>query len=157
MIDLARSVHEPRSMSGSIHVLLVDDDPLTIINLKRALGNTPEIASITVATDGLDALELLRGGTLASERLLMITDLAMPRMSGLELLAEIRADVELSNMPVVVLTTSSRELDRRAAFGLQVAGYFIKRTARKPFDQMLQWMRSYWSSAEFAPSGVLGN
>jgi CheY-like chemotaxis protein len=144
-------------MSGSIHVLLVDDDPLTIINVKRALGNTPEIASVTVAVDGLDALALLRGGTLATERLLVITDLAMPRMSGLELLAEVRADAGLRNVPVVVLTTSSRDHDRRAAFELQVAGYFVKKAARKPFDELLQWVRNYWSSAEFAPGNTPGS
>lgn len=142
-------------MSGAINVLLVDDDPLTVINVRRALANTLEIASVSTAADGVDALALLRGGTLASERLLMITDLAMPRMSGLELLAEVRADPELRNLPVVVLTTSSREFDRRAAFELQVAGYFVKKAARKPFDELLQWMRSYWSSAEFAPAGTL--
>ena len=143
-------------MSGAINVLLVDDDPLTVINVKRALANTLEIASVAVAADGVEALALLRGGTLASERLLMITDIAMPRMSGLELLAEVRADPELRNLPVVVLTTSSRDFDRRAAFELQVAGYFVKKAARKPFDELLQWMRSYWSSAEFAPGSAPG-
>jgi hypothetical protein len=142
-------------MSGAINVLLVDDDPLTVINVKRALSNTLEVASFADAADGLSALALLRGGTLASERLLVITDLGMPRMSGLEFLAEVRADPELRNLPVVVLTTSSREVDRRAAFDLQVAGYFVKKAARKPFDELLQWMRSYWSSAEFAPSSTL--
>ena len=139
-------------MSGAINVLLVNDDPLTIINVRRALANTLEIASVADAADGVDALALLRGGTLASERLLVITDLAMPRMSGLELLAEVRADPELRNLPVVILTTSSREFDRRAAFDLHVAGYFVKQATRKPFDELLQWMRSYWSGAEFAPS-----
>jgi len=138
-------------MAGAIHVLLVEDDPLTVINVRRALGTTAEIGSITVAADGLDALELLLGGTLASERLLVITDLAMPRMTGLELLAAIRAHPQLRSMPVVVLTTSSSDRDRHAAFALQVAGYFVKKAARKPFDELLQWMRNYWSSGEFAP------
>lgn len=141
-------------MSGAINVLLVDDDPLTVINVRRALANTLEIASVAAAADGVDALALLRGGMLASERLVVITDLAMPRMSGLELLAELRADPELRTLPVVVLTTSSREFDRRAAFELQVAGYFIKKAARKPFDELLQWMRVYWSSGEFAPASA---
>jgi len=149
-------MHDWMDMSGAINVLLVDDDPLTVMNVRRALANSLEIASVADAADGVEALALLRGGTLASERLLVITDLAMPRMSGLELLAEVRADPELRTLPVVVLTTSSRESDRRAAFDLQVAGYFVKKATRKPFDELLQWMRSYWSSAEFAPPSALG-
>jgi CheY-like chemotaxis protein len=138
-------------VSGAVHVLLVEDDPLTVFNIRRLLRQTPEVASITVAVDGREALDLLRSGTLPRDRLLVITDLSMPRMSGLELLAAIRGDAALRSLPVVVLTTSGDQADRHAAFAMQVAGYFVKAHELRPFEEMLTWLRHYWSAGEFAP------
>src|SRR5262245_36624420 len=89
-----------------IHILLVDDDDLDVMNVTRVLGNAPGIASITHACDGVEALRQLRGGTLPSERLVIVLDLRMPRMSGLELLRELRGDPALAHFPAIVLTTS---------------------------------------------------
>ena len=139
-------------MPRAVHVLLVEDDPLTVFNIRRLLLRTDEVATVTVAVDGREALDLLRGGSLSRDRLLIITDLSMPRMSGLELLAEIRADHDLRSLPVVVLTTSSEDGDRQAAFALQVAGYFVKAHSMQPFEEMIAWLRGYWSAAEFAPA-----
>lgn len=124
-------------------VLLVEDDPLTVYNLRRLLRQLPGIARIVVAADGRDALDLLRGGTLALEHLAMITDLGLPRMSGLELLAAIRADPDLRRLPVVVLTTSTDDDDRRTAIGLDVAGYFIKAFEPPPVQEILTRLRAY--------------
>jgi CheY-like chemotaxis protein len=139
-------------VSRAVHVLLVEDDPLTVFNIRRLLLQTDEVASITVAVDGREALDLLLEGTLSRDRLLIITDLSMPRMSGLELLSAIRGTPSLSNLPVVVLTTSSDESDRQAAFAMQVAGYFVKAHSMRPFAEMMAWLRHYWSAAEFAPA-----
>src|SRR4051812_3742140 len=137
--------------SQRINLLLVEDDDLDVMNVHRALAQAPEIASITVARDGVEALKLLRGGELGIDRLVVLVDLRMPRMSGLDLLKELRADTRLKRLPTVVLTTSDDPHDRDAAFCLGAAGYFVKPAAPGRFRQIMDAMRSYWSVAEFAP------
>jgi CheY-like chemotaxis protein len=134
-----------------IHLLLVEDDDLDVMNVHRALAQAPEIASITVARDGIEALKLLRAGELPMERLVVVIDLRMPRMSGLDLLKEVRADPRLKRTPVVVLTTSDDAQDRDAAYALGAAGYFVKPAAPGRFRQIMDAMRSYWSVVEFPP------
>lgn len=133
------------------HLLLVEDDDLDVMNVHRALGQAAEVASISVCRDGVEAMKLLRAGTLALERLVIVLDLRMPRMSGLEVLRELRADSHLKRIPAVILTTSDDPHDRAAAFMLGAAGYFVKPAAPGRFRQIMDAMRSYWSAAEFAP------
>lgn len=140
-----------RAKSQRIHLLLVEDDDLDVMNVHRALASAPEIASITVARDGVDALRMLRAAELPLERLVVVADLRMPRMSGLDLLKELRNDARLKRIPTVVLTTSDDPHDRDAAFCLGAAGYFVKPAAPGRFKQIMDAMRSYWSVAEFAP------
>jgi CheY-like chemotaxis protein len=140
-----------RAKSQRIHLLLVEDDDLDVMNVHRALASAPEIASITVAHDGVDALRMLRASELPLERLVILADLRMPRMSGLDLLKELRGDARLKRIPTVMLTTSDDPHDRDAAFCLGAAGYFIKPAAPGRFKQIMDAMRSYWSVAEFAP------
>ena len=126
------------------------------MNVHRALASASEIASITVARDGVEALRMLRSAELPLERLVVLADLRMPRMSGLDLLKELRADARLKRIPTVVLTTSDDPHDRDAAFCLGAAGYFIKPAAPGRFKQIMDAMRSYWSVAEFAPPPLAG-
>jgi CheY-like chemotaxis protein len=139
-----------------IHLLLVEDDDLDVMNVHRALSQAPEIASITVARDGIEALKLLRSGGLGIDRLVILLDLRMPRMSGLDLLRELRTDPRLKRIPNVILTTSDDPHDRDAAFCLGAAGYFVKPAAPTRFKQIMDAMRSYWSVAEFAPPSLEG-
>src|ERR1041385_23048 len=134
-----------------IHLLLVEDDDLDVSSVHRALSQAPEIASITVARDGIEALKLLRSGGLPLERLVVVLDLRMPRMSGLDLLKELRADPRLKRLPNVVLTTSDDPHDRDAAFRLGAAGYFVKPAAPGRFRQIMAEMRGDGSGAGFAP------
>src|SRR5678815_4962763 len=134
-----------------IHLLLVEDDDLDVMNVHRALAQAPEVASITVARDGIEALRLLRAGELPMERLVVVLDLRMPRMSGLDMLREVRSDLRLKRVPVVVLTTSDDPSDRDVAFCLGISGFFVKPAAPSRFRQIMDAVRSYWSVAEFAP------
>ena len=137
--------------SRRIHLLLVEDDDLDVMNVNRALSQAPEVASITVARDGVEALKMLRADEIGLERLVVLVDLRMPRMSGLDLLKELRADPRLKRVPTVVLTTSDDPHDRDAAFCLGAAGYFVKPAAPSRFRQIMDALRCYWSVAEFAP------
>ena len=134
-----------------IHLLLVEDDDLDVMNVHRALAQASEVASITVARDGIEALALLRSGQLVVERLVLVIDLRMPRMSGLDLLKALREDPRLKRIPAVVLTTSDDPHDRDQAFCLGAAGYFVKPAAPSRFRAIMDAVRSYWSVAEFAP------
>lgn len=134
-----------------INLLLVEDDDLDVMNVHRALAQATEVASITVARDGVEALKMLRTGEVALDRLVTIIDLRMPRMSGLDLLKELRADSRLKRIPSVVLTTSDDPHDRDAAFLLGAAGYFVKPAAPSRFRQIMDALRNYWSVAEFPP------
>lgn len=137
--------------SQRIHLLLVEDDDLDVMNVHRALASAAEIASITVARDGIEALKLLRTGELPMERLVVLADLRMPRMSGLDLLKALRNDARLKRVPTVILTTSDDPHDRDAAFCLGAAGYFVKPASPGQFKRIMDALRSYWSVAEFAP------
>lgn len=134
-----------------IHLFLVEDDDLDVMNVHRALAQASEVASITVARDGVEALAMLRSGQLAMERLVLVVDLRMPRMSGLELMKAMRDDPRLKRIPTVVLTTSDDAHDRDQAFCLGAAGYFVKPATPTRFKVIMDAVRGYWSVAEFAP------
>jgi CheY-like chemotaxis protein len=139
-----------------IHLLLVEDDDLDVMNVHRALAQAADVASITVARDGLEALRLLRAGELPMDRLVTVIDLRMPRMSGLDLLREIRNDARLKRTPVVVLTTSDDPQDRDAAFSLGASGYFVKPAAPGRFREIMDALRNYWSAGHFPPHDGAG-
>ena len=110
--------------------LLVDDDEVDVMAVKRAFYKHQIDNPCYVAGNGLEALEILRGKhrsvRIPKDRCLVLLDLNMPKMGGIEFLRELRADRTLSGLPVIVLTTSDEEQDRVEAFNLKVAGYIVK-------------------------------
>jgi CheY-like chemotaxis protein len=117
--------------------LLVEDDDGDAKALRRAFkrANIPD--RIVRAVDGIEALEMLKGENgktkLTSPRILL-ADLNMPRMNGIEFVKALRADEELRRSIVFVLTTSKRDEDRIAAYDLNVAGYINKATSSDFID-----------------------
>ena len=148
---MAAIVH-PHSDVQPFHTLIVDDDELAILNMQQALSHAGAAATVTAADNGLEALRLLRSGELPAERLLVLTDLNMPGMTGLELLGEIRADPALSDLPVVILTASTVDADRAAAFKLHTAGYFMKSAIAPRYQDVINFLYAYWSRSEFCPT-----
>jgi len=142
----------PRPDVRPFHILIVDDDEEAILKLQQALAHAGHGATVTAASGGIQALQLLRSGRLPGERLLVLTDLNMPGMTGIELLGEIRADPALTDLPVVVLTASTIDADRAAAFRLHTAGYFIKSGTAPHFHEVINFLYAYWSTSAFRPA-----
>lgn len=135
-------------MTGRFHLLHVDDDDLDALNVQRLIGRCHAVRHITVARDGIEALELLRSDTSDLHDLVILLDICMPRMSGLEFLRALRADPRLAHLPVVVLSTSNHDDDKESAYRLNVAGYMVKSPSAERFRQSLTAFANYWASAE---------
>ena len=139
-------------MTLMVNLLLVDDDEVDIQGMKRAFAKSRIGNPITVARDGIEALEFLRGENgrpkLAKPHLILL-DLNMPRMNGLEFLQAIRADEDLKNSIVFMITTSKAEEDRARAYDQHVAGYIVKQDPANTFMQAVALMEHYWKIVEF--------
>ena len=136
-------------MEKSLNILLVEDDHVDVMNVQRAFDKNRIANPLYVASDGIDALEKLRSGAVPAERRLILLDLNMPRMSGIEFLRELRADPVLHATPVVVLTTSDDERDRVNAYNLNVAGYLLKPVTFVNFVETMAALNKYWTLVEF--------
>lgn len=139
------------SESKMLHILLVDDDEVDIMNVKRAFRKNNIINPLFVATNGVEALDMLRGkgeNPMPNDRRLVLLDLNMPRMSGLEFLREIRNDALLHALTVIVLTTSDDERDKVEAYNLNVAGYILKPVTFGAFVEAIATLNKYWAINE---------
>ncbi len=135
-------------MDRRTNILLVDDDEIDVMNVRRAFGKGNIENPLFVANDGIQALEMLRSPAIPKDRRLVLLDLNMPRMGGIDFLRELRADPELKSIPVVVLTTSADERDRVEAFDLHVAGYLLKPVRFLAFVELMSTLNRYWALVE---------
>lgn len=137
-----------------VHVLLVEDNEVDREAVRRAFERHRIANPIHNAMDGIEALERLRGvnGKPKLPRpYLILLDINMPRMTGIELLSELRADPELRDSIVFVLTTSKRDEDKMAAYGANVAGYILKSDVGAGFVGLVSLLDHYWRVVEFPP------
>ncbi len=137
-------------MGKEVNILLVEDDEVDVQGLTRAFKKLKVANPITVARDGIEALELLRSDRAKDlHPYLIILDLNMPRMNGIEFLTEIRSDPELKKSIVFVLTTSKADEDKTEAYRLNVAGYIVKADPARSFLDAVQMLDHYWRVVEF--------
>ncbi len=133
-------------------VLLIDDDEVDVMTVKRAFKKNNITNPLYVASNGVEALALLRGNELPKllpgQRRLILLDLNMPKMGGIEFLRELRADPELRAIPVIVLTTSNEEQDIVEAYNFNVAGYIIKPVTFTNFVEIMGTLNKYWLLSE---------
>ena len=134
-------------MKSKKDILLVDDDKLDVMTVQRALKDIHVANPLRVAFDGVEALAYLGAeGTVLPA--LILLDINMPRMNGLELLAILKQDERLRPIPVIVLTTSPEERGKLETFQLGAAGYMVKPVDYLQFVEMMRTIDLYWTVSE---------
>lgn len=131
----------------TVTVLLVEDDEVDVELVRRAFKNHRIANPLMVAQDGVAALELLRSGQVPRPHIILL-DLNMPRMGGLEFLENLRSDPQLRDSVVFVLTTSNDEADRCQAYAKNVAGYCVKSRVGADFLELTGLLKAYWRVVE---------
>jgi CheY-like chemotaxis protein len=129
----------------------VEDDDGDARAVERAFTKARIANPIQRAVDGVEAVEVLRGTngkTKLRRPYLLLVDLNLPRVNGIQLIEAIRADPELHDAVIFVLTTSNRAEDKQAAHALNVTGYILKQNAGEDFLRLFSLVDSYWRIVE---------
>ena len=144
----------PETVGRPMEILLVEDSPTDVLIAREALSEAKIINEIHVAEDGVEALDFLnqRGKFASAPRPdLILLDLNLPRKNGREVLAEIKADESLKQIPVVVLTTSSAEEDVLKSYNLHANCYVVKPVEFNSFVKAVQSIQQFWFSVVTLP------
>ena len=134
-------------MKSKKPILLVEDDQVDIMTIKRAMGDIHLTNRLDVAHNGEEAIEHLRDET-KKKPCIILLDLNMPKMNGIEFLQVIKNDDYLKNIPVVILTTSKEEKDKISSYNLGIAGYMVKPVDYLEFVEVIRTIDLYWTLSE---------
>ncbi|HIJ62851.1 MAG TPA: response regulator [Rhodospirillaceae bacterium] len=140
---------------SNFHILIVDDDPGDVELIKLALQEARLLCTASVANNGEEAMAFLRQQPPYADQPvpdLVLLDLNMPRKNGKEVLAEMKDDLGLSTIPVVVLTTSDTERDVVASYQLGAAGYVVKPVDIDELINIIRGIGNYWFSVVRLPA-----
>jgi CheY-like chemotaxis protein len=129
-----------------VTILLVEDDEIDVKALKWAFEKLKVANPLVIARDGVDAWEKLAE---LERPYLIICDINMPRMNGIELLRKIRDSEDYRDSIVFMLTTSNDEQDKIDAYDLNVAGYMLKTDMGTSFTRAISLIDNYWKVVEF--------
>jgi len=139
-------------MKSTKPILLVEDDAVDVMTVTRALKELKVTNRVDVTGNGEDAFEWLKNPQ--HERpCIILLDLNMPKMAGLEFLKIVKHDETLKRIPVIVLTTSTDEQDKIESFNLGVAGYMVKPVDYQQFVEVVKTIDLYWTLSEI-PNGA---
>jgi len=131
-------------------ILLVEDNPSDVELTQRALERSHIVNELVIAQDGQEALDYVFGGGAYAGRdvtqlpALVLLDLKLPRVDGLQVLRRIRADERTRRLPVVILTTSREEQDVAHSYDLGANSYIRKPVDFAQFAQAVQHLGLYW-------------
>ena len=126
-------------------VLLIEDDKIEQMKLQRVTSKFDMNLEIATAENGEQALEIL---STLEEVNLIVLDLNMPRMNGLEFLTELRKNEKWKYVPVIILTTSSHEEDIQRSYRLGISGYLVKPLRYEDYSSLVSAMFNYWTNCE---------
>ena len=128
-------------------VLLLEDDRVDAMSVKRALKEISVDNPLVIVGNGEEALTYLRNPDNETPSIILL-DLNMPRMGGIEFLEVTKHDARLRRIPVIVLNTSKEQQDKLGSFDLGVAGYMVKPVDYQQFVGVIKAIDSYWSLSE---------
>jgi len=132
-------------------ILLIEDDRVDIMTVQRALKKNKVSNPLYIARTGLEALSMLRGESgfekLPSPPALILLDLNLPKMSGIEFLRELRSDPKLKALHIIVLTSSNEPKDRVAAYEYDVDDYIVKPHSYDEFTRAMGTILEYWDES----------
>jgi len=129
---------------GEVRILLIEDDDIDAMAVERGIRKLKLANPICRAMNGLEALEILRDKDAITRPYIILLDLNMPIMGGLEFLKRIREDRDLKDSIIFVLTTSAADEDRAAAYEENIAGYIVKSDVKDGFHQVINMLDCYW-------------
>ncbi len=128
-------------------VLLIEDDDLDAMIVEHSLRDLGITNQLIRLNNGEQAIDYLRGGDNHPPCLILL-DLNMPKMNGIEFLKVVKADERLRMIPVVVLTTSREKRDIVESFELSVAGYMVKSADYAEAARIIRMIDKYWTLSE---------
>jgi CheY-like chemotaxis protein len=134
-------------MKSKKPILLVEDDRVDQITVKRALKDINVTNLLIIVSNGEEALDFLRDDRNEKPGIILL-DLNMPKMNGIEFLKIAKQDSLLKRIPVVVLSTSKQDQDKIESFNLGVAGYMIKPVDYIQFVDVIRTINMYWTLSE---------
>lgn len=144
-------------MLPSIHVLLAEDNEDDVFLIRHAFAGVSSVQLNDVVPDGVETLAYLRreGRYRDAQRPnLLLLDINMPRKDGFEVLHELKADPELRALPVVMLTTSSRDVDIVRSYSYGACSYISKPVSLREFKVALQQFERYWTMVARVPQHI---
>ncbi len=137
-----------KTLGDNRPILLVEDDQVDRMTVKRAVRKLKIGNKLQTADNGEVALEHLENNR-DNLPCIILLDINMPRMNGIEFLKIIKQDDDFKSIPVIILTTSEEEKDRYESFNLSIAGYVVKPVDFDAFIQVMDVIQKYWSLMRF--------
>lgn len=128
-----------------MNVLFIEDDMIETMKMQRAVAKMESRHNIIEAKNGEEALSILKDGELPD---IILLDLNMPRMSGIEFLNILKSDSQLKYLPTIILTTSENRVDLLKCFEIGIAGYIIKPLKYEDYELKLKRVFDYWEISE---------
>jgi CheY-like chemotaxis protein len=139
-------------MKGTRPILLIEDDRVDVISVKRAFKDLRISNTLEIASDGQEGLEFLANPDNQTPCLILL-DINMPRMNGLEFLKVVKKNETLKRIPVIVLTTSRGDQELVDSFDYGVAGYMVKPANYLQFMEVMKAINLYWTISEIPGQG----
>ena len=130
-----------------LDVLLVEDNPGDVRLTRETFRDANRSVRLHLAADGVEAMAILRRegpDALAPRPVLILLDLNLPKMDGREVLAAVKADIDLKTIPIVILTTSDAESDITRCYELQANCYLTKPVRLEDFENLVKSVNDFW-------------